>query len=237
MTQGILVLWRRWAIPFYVAGLSAAVGAATPGVETFDSDTAGFIGSTVASSVVHRDPDGNPGGYIAIRRLVDNGIIDIGAMTPRIEFNGNYAAGGIRGVAVDLRFETDNINAARIRFRPVNESGWWHPLTDSFPAGSWDTFTILFDPTWSDSDALANGWRPDQDLNPIALPSPAFATVLSEVWQPEVRISSASDYDSVIFDIDNFRLLGAAEVPEASTVGAGAGLLALALLGWRRRNR
>lgn len=196
----------------------SVVAGATIGVETFDVDAAGFVANTTSSVVVWTDPGGNPGGHLLTRKLLSPPVFDIGALTTRADFTGDFAADGITGAGVDLNFMTDNVDGAWLRFRKdIFTNGWRFPLTNVFaPTNTWMSYSFSFDPTWSDADAIAAGWVTDNDINPIANPSPPFADVMSSVGRAEVRIASVG---STVVGIDNFRL-----VPEPSSV-------ALALIG------
>lgn len=185
---------------------------AVPGVETFDTDTAGFVPNTTSSVVVHAAGGGNPDGHIQTRKILDPPVFDIGALTTDPDFTGNYAAAGIGQVSVDLNFMTNNISAAWVRFRPsIVENGWLYPLTNVFPTNVWNSYAVAFNPTWTDLQAKAAGWLTDKDVNPLTDPSPSFASVLADVNSAEVRIASEG---STVVGIDNFAIA----VPEPSMI-------------------
>jgi hypothetical protein len=205
------------------------VHAAVIGTETFDSDAAGFVPNTTSSTVVWTGSGGNPGGHILTRKDLSPPVFDIGALTAGANFTGDYAADGINGATVDLNFMTDNVDAAWLRFRKdIFTNGWRFPLTNVFlPTDSWNTYSVAFDPTWSDADAMAAGWLTDEQIDPSANPSPPFANVMGSVGRAEVRIGSVG---STVVGIDNFGL-----VPEPSALSLA--LIACGLLVARRRNR
>lgn len=216
--------------------VSLAIGLAAPlsawgamaGVETFDADTAGFVGNTTSSTVVHVAAGGNPDGHIQTRKDLSPPVFDIGALTLRPEFTGDYAAAGIVAASVDLNFMTDNIDAAWLRFRSSTDvNGWRHSLADSFVTNSWATYSVVFDPAWSDAQAMAAGWMMDHAIDNNVPMSPAFASVMADVYSAEVRIASVG---STIVGIDNFTL----RVPEPTTLAFGAAVLGLASIRRRR---
>jgi hypothetical protein len=202
-------------------------------VETFDLDTAGFGPNTTSSVVVHIADGGNPGGYILTRKDLTPPVFDIGAFTGNPQFTGDYAATGINFFSVDLNFFTDNIEGAWVRFRPgPAANGWRFPLTETFPTDVWNTYDVMFDPAWGDLDAYAAGWLTDHDIDPLAIPSPSFASVMSSVDSLEVRIASTG---ATLVGIDNVRI---ASVPDSSNLLAeGAGIAMLLFLAGRLGRR
>src|SRR5262245_15599502 len=219
-----LVLWVALAGP--------APGAVIT-TETFNTGLAGFAPNTIQSSVVFAPSGGNPGGHLVTSETFAGATFEIGALTSRPEFTGDYAAAGIGRVSVDLDFRAGTFTDAWLRFRiDAGSSGWLFPLTATFPSG-WNTYAVEFDPTWTDSQARAAGWLTDEDVQPGAPPSPPFATVLANVGTAEIRL--AGDPSGRVAGIDNFSLQAqAAAVPEPS----GITLLlvgAVAVVGFARR--
>ena len=207
---------------------------ATIGTETFDTDNGVLVSNTVASVVVHSATGGNPDGHMLTRRDLGEAFFDIGGLTTDSRFTGDYGADGITGMTVDLNFMTSNFTGAWFRVRTdIVTNGWLAPLTAVFPTGTWTTYTLAFDPTWTDLQARAAGWITDFDLNPAADPSPSFATVMASVGRAEIRLGTTDE--SSLAGIDNLGLTG--QVPEPSTVflmTAGLGLIGLGR--WRRRS-
>jgi hypothetical protein len=211
---------------------AASVTAAVPTLETFDSDTAGFGPNTTSSVVVHVGAGGNPGGFIQTRKDLTPPVFDVGALTLTPNFTGDYASAGIGSFSVDLNFFTDNITDAWVRVRPsIVENGWLFPLTSTFPTDEWNTYGVAFDPSWTDAEAALAGWVTDQDINPIADPSPSFASVMSSVNSLEVRI--ASPVESTLVGIDNVRI-DAAGVPDSSSLLVEAMVVGALAFGARR---
>ena len=100
-------------------------------------------------------------------------------------------------------------------------------LTDSFPSGAWQSYSVTFDPSWSDAQAMAAGWATDLADGSGSV---SFSETLSNVFTTEVRISGVGDVQA---GIDNFNLVG--EVPEPSTYAMMLGGLGLLAMGWRKR--
>ena len=190
-------------------------------VEEWNSGSlAGWTGNTVDSTVVHVATGGNPNGHIQTRGP-SPGSFDIGALTAIADFTGDYAAAGITGASVDLNFMTGQFDGTWLRFRYLDatQNGWLYPLTAVFP-DVWQTYSVNFNPTWTDLEARNAGWITDDDIFPGADPSVSFASTMANVYTAEVRISGDVN---LIAGIDNF-----AVVPEpASIVFLGLGLLRL----------
>lgn len=205
-------------LPAAVVGLSLSAKvalAAVAGVETFDAGVNGFEANTTSAVVVHAAAGGNPDGHLLSRKDLGPPVFDIGALTTGPNFTGDFAADGITGVSVDLNFLEGDFSGAWIRFRAdAVTNGWRFPLTKAFPSDVWNTYAVNFDPTWTDAEAVLQGWVTDQQVDPAANPSPAFADVMSSVGYAEVRIASAPT--STLVGIDNFRL-----VPEPASVALG----------------
>lgn len=169
-----------------------------PGVDGWDKGSLeGWTGVTSRSSVAIRTSGGNPNGYVHATCQTDS--YAVGASTNGIqEYSGNYAAASIKRISVDLRFLSGSFSTAWLRFRYKDASynGWKYPLTRSFPLNTWKTYTISFDPTWTDSQALAAGWVQESS-------SPGFRATMADVYTAEIRITG---YGIMEADLDNFGL-------------------------------
>ncbi len=171
---------------------------------------AGWTRNTVDSTVVYAASGGNPNGHIQTRGP-SPGDFDIGALTEIPDFTGDYAAAGITGASVDLNFMTGQFDGAWLRFRylDASQNGWLYPLTAVFP-NSWQTYSVAFDPTWTDLEARNAGWLTDDDIFPGADPSASFADTMANVFSTEVRISGDIN---LLAGIDNFTV-----IPEPATL-------------------
>jgi hypothetical protein len=211
---------------------SSLAAAAVPGTEQFNGGLNGWAPSTVSTTLVHIGAGGNPGGFIQLRKDLGSPVDDVAAFTGTPNLTGDYGAAGIARVSVDLNFGTNNVTNAWVRYRPdAVTNGWLHPLTNVFPTNVWNTYTVDFNPAWSNAQAQLAGWITDQDINPAANPSPPFATVMSAVGVAEVRFASPDT--STLVSIDNYSIA----VPEPGStilcvIGAIAGIAV-----WRRRRR
>lgn len=215
--------------------LAGIAPAAIIGLETFDTDEAGFGPNTTASVVAYSAGGGNPDGHIQTRRDLSESFFDIGALNSDARFTGDYAADGIGSMTVDLNFSTANFTGAWFRVRSnIVSNGWLFPLTAAFPTDVWNTYGVSFNPTWTDLEARAAGWVTDEDLDPLNTASPSFASVMASVGFAEVRLGSTDE--STLAGVDNFGL--GAPVPEPSTlVLLGCGLGLIAVRRWRAGTR
>ena len=207
-----------------LAWLATSASAAVVGtIETFDVDAAGFQGSTTSTVQIHAANDGNPDGHIQIRKDLSPPVFDIGSRnSANPGFLGDYGAAGVTGAGFDLNVFNSTLDNVFLRFRrAVNENGWLFPFGAVLPnANQWESHDVMFDPTWDDVTAAANGWLTDQDLDAAADPSPAFADVMAAVDWIEVRLASEG---STVAGIDNVRL-----VPEPSSlIALGLGAMGL----------
>lgn len=217
-TRSYIVLW---AALFALVSNGWAVYAHTE--DWSGGTTAGWTANTIDSTVVYAAAGGNPDGHIQTRGP-SPGDFDIGALTAIPDFTGNYAAAGITGVSVDLNFMNGQFDGAWLRFRYLDatQSGWLYPLTAVYPS-SWQTYSVNFDPTWTDLQARNAGWLTDDDLFVGVDPSASFAATLANVYTTEVWISGDIN---LIAGIDNFTV-----VPEPAT------LAIMAIGGWFLRKQ
>ncbi len=206
----------KWGLSAVLLAMSAiSVHAAIPGtVATYDVDEQGWQGSTTSTTQVYVGNGGNPGGHIEVRKDLTPPVFDIGSRTSAdAAFLGDYAASGITGAGFDLNVFNSPVDNAFLRFRRnVAENGWRYGFGQVLPnANTWESFDVVFDPTWDDLTARSNGWLTDDDFDPGADPSPAFADVMADVGWIEVRLASEG---STIAGIDNVRI-----IPEPTTLG------------------
>jgi len=173
-----------------------------------DWNIAGDLGewrpNTTVTSVIVKNTGGNPGGYLQSSGNV-SGSFDIGALTTTPQATGDYRA-AVWTISIDVQFLAGSFDALWIRFRykDFTENGWVYPLTETFPLGGWQTFTVTLNPGWSDDAARAQGWLTDRDAaSPGASPSKSWNTTMSDVYYIEVRVSGEGFLRA---GIDNVRL-------------------------------
>jgi hypothetical protein len=132
----------------------------------------------------------------------------------------------------------------RFRYKDSTFNGWTNELTGNFAQTGWFSVSETFNPLWTDSEARAHGWRPDDEVLFGNAPM-SWATTMSDVYTVELRFSGSgtpiAPYGNFIqAGVDNFRLSAvqqAAPVPEPETYAmmlAGLGLLGMAA---RRRKQ
>jgi len=191
-------------------------------------DLAGWSSNTSITTVVQSSTGGNPDGYLATRGT-GAGSFDVGALTDLSAVTGDFS-GSLWTVSVDLAFFSEAFTGAgsfdnawlRFRYQDSTQNGWDYSLTNAFSA-DWTTFTVTFDPTWTDAEAMLNGWLPDNmSIDGGANPSQSWATTMSNVYTTEVRLSGEGD---LLAGIDNFKL-NAVPVPAAAWL-FGSGLLGM----------
>lgn len=142
---------------------------------------------------------GNPGGYLAISATTPGAVSGATERQALPELSGNYAAGGINRISFDLNLFAGTVSQAsfRVRYKDSTFNGWRFPVTLG-PAGTWRTYSIVFNPKWTDAQAIAAGW--------VADPSPtvSFAQTMSDVFTPEVRFEGMN----ANVGLDNFQRSG-----------------------------
>ena len=175
-------------------------------VETWEdaTDTAGWHPNTTKTNIERRASGGNPDGYIHSSGTV-GGSFDIGALTRLEDATGNFAAKGVNRIRVDVNLVTGNFDGAwlRMRYKDSRHNGWLIPLTRDYSLGSWRSFSVDIDPSWSNDQARRAGWLTDADILSGAVASPDFSITLSDVYTVEVRLSGEGFLEA---GIDNFAL-------------------------------
>lgn len=220
----ILTIVGLLAVASVGAGDSLAASAY---YETWSAgDTNGWFANTTSSVVVHDVTEGNPAGSLATRRDLTPPIFPIGAATDLAAATGDFTGSASWTVAFDVLYDSGAFSDTWLRFRyqDATFNGWHYDVADAFPAG-WQSYSVTFDPFWSDATALANGWV-QEDV------SVSWQTLWTDVYTTEVRIHLA-DEASAVAHIDNFML---SPVPEPSALALLApGLLLLGIAVRRSR--
>lgn len=211
----------RLAVVLVVAMTTATTdkaNAAAVGTENFDAGIPDWYGSVFNGSVTHSATGGNPNGYLATISVPDFPNI-IGATNSSSDYSGDFTAAGISNVMVDLNFYAGDFTDALIRFRYKNGgfNGWTYSLTSTF-ANSWESFSVTFDPSWTDAQATANGWTRESR-------STSFANLWTDVLYSEVRLLGSSG--NLAAGIDNYALKTVPEPTAAlflCVLGLGVGM-------------
>jgi hypothetical protein len=162
-------------------------------------DPAGWEANTTKTSVAVVDTGGNPGGYL---QSTSTGAFAsdayAGANTRQAALTGNYTGASTWESRVDIRFESGTFTEAWLRFRYQDGTynGWHYPLTSSLPMGTWQSFAVVFDTTWTDAEATAAGWVRESS-------SVDWQVLWTDVYTTEVRIFTTV---GSVFGIDNYQL-------------------------------
>ncbi len=188
-------------------------------------DTNGWFGNTTSSVVVRDGGVGNPAGSLATRRLLEQPIFDIGAATDLAAVTGDFTGASSWTVSFDVLYDLGSFDDAWLRFRYHDSgfNGWHYDVADVFP-NSWQSYSVSFSPTWSDAEAMANGWIQESNSAP-------WQTLWTDVYTTEVRLV-LDDEASALAHIDNFVLN---PVPEPGTLALLAPGIAYLSLALRRR--
>ena len=192
--------------------------AATSGYsETWDTagNLGGWLGNTTDSVVGNPGVGGNGDGYLETAR---SGPFPIGAVTLLPAATGSFGS-QVWNAKVDLIGLSGSTSDVwlRFRFQDATFNGWRHRLTNEL-SRDWQSFGVTFDPTWTDAQALANGWETDLAGG---VGSVSWAQTLGSVYTTEVRIDGTA---SLKAGIDNFSLTAVPEPSSLALVLAGLGM-------------
>lgn len=191
-----------------VLALILLVGSASGAIVYYEGwdagSVAGWMPNTIQTTVAVVNAGGNPNGYLYSETDSAGGTWDIGATTELAIASGDYAAAGVNLVSFDVMPIVGAPDAIWFRVRYLNSTfnGWHFPLPGPYPMGVWTSYSIPFDPTWSDAEAMGAGWIQED-------PGLSFGQTMAAVYHPEVRISGVGPLDA---GIDNFQLSGEDQV-------------------------
>jgi hypothetical protein len=240
-------MFARFSIPTLIALIVALVaptaGAATVGYFQDWNDAglgvADWTGITIASSTTWSATGGNGGGYLRSTVTSDDPTDDVGgrALANIPDLTGDFR-GKLWTLSFDILLEEGQLDAAMLRLRGTPPGqGWVVDLPGAITAGVWTNVIISFDANWTEAQARANGWMPDNAhpvLDPLAPASLSWADTVANVRSLSVRLSGNAG-EVLTSGLDNFLLDGVSSpIPEPTTaLLMGLGLLGLASV--RRR--
>ena len=214
--------------------LPAFLNAAIPTSDNWDNSLLnGWQPNTSLTIVSVVDNGGNPNGDLLSNSDPGNIHSTNGALSRESRYTGDFQTPNIGQVNVDLNLLSGSITRIYLRFRYLDatHNGWIYEITNSLPMRTWTHFEILFDPNWSDADAITAGWMQESI-------SPSFSETMLNVYTTEVRLIS-SDIDNTELGIDNFAIIGDdAAIPTLNEWGmiiSGCLLSLAALIIFRRR--
>jgi len=193
------------------------------------ASTEGWEANTISSVVVFDGTVGNPAGSVATRFDGSVAAFDIGFTSGSIAETSGSFAGSPWKVSFDLQPNVGKFDNLWLRYRYQDSTfnGWRHAMTGPFDQyGSWTTYSVTFDPSWSDAQAMANGWL--QEAGPVV----SFAQTLGNAYRTEVRLGLDVNTTSALAHMDNFMQTPVPE-PETWALMLG-GLLAVSALARRR---
>lgn len=177
--------------------------------DLFPSATEGLPPGSITS--VFMAPDGSPQKVVGAAS---------GALPLRGSFYGHrwqvsFDALRVHGMATELS----------LRYRLYDTPGGWRlplPLPDM---GDWTHYEVLFDPAWTDDEAMAAGWIAE----PYAWD---WQTAMGHVTATELRLALSDDVTTAAVHFDNFVQQHEGTVPVPAT--AWLVVLSLGLLAMRR---
>lgn len=214
------------ALALLALGTRGALAATSGYFEDWDAsgDLAGWSVFPSGSPLTQVDSGGNPGGFLRAR-LADG--FPGGVFTRLPDATGDFT-GTPWTVSFDLFLFSGGFSDIWLRFRyhDATFNGWRFGFAPP-PTNAWTSFSVTFDPSWTDEQARAAGWTTD---SPDGFGSVSFSQTLADVYSTELRFAGPG---RMVAGMDNFSL---EVVPEPSTVGlALLGVIGV-LLGTKRRS-
>ena len=164
--------------------------ASTVIMETWnDGESGDWIGNTIFTTVEIKNTGGNPDGYL--HSTGTGGYV--GATNHSSEYSGNFTDAGIRETKFDLYCISGVFTVVYLRHRYLDAryNGWKLPVALDSSSG-WHSYSVIFDPTWDDAEAIAAGWEQEDG-------SASFSDTMSNVYTTEIRLNGNGEVG-----IDNF---------------------------------
>ena len=207
-------------------GISQAATAVSDG---FTASLGSWVENTVSTTNTYVGPGFGHNGHLSTTAGVRFPVM--GAVNTEPDYSGVFAD-GIWTASVDLSFQSGTFADAQLRFRfqDATANGWHISLEDTFIVDPdlWETYTVVFDTTWDDATAMANGWVKEPDGTTA---TPSFSGLWDNVYTSEVRIGATT---GSVAGIDNYRTTSPVPVPAAVWL-FGSGLIGL--IGIARRKK
>lgn len=232
-------------------GVALAHGEIPPppvGTYTFDTDIADWSSLNPTNADVSHAFDDEGNGYMLLTEAATApGTGEVHLPAVNYVLAGDYyaalddAGASELQISVDLLALSGDLHSHAVVQYHDTASGLWKTWRYDFEldhhgAGGdphWDSFSVVFDPTWDDATAQANGWY----VAGSGLATPPFQVVWTEVYSVQIHFAGPGE-DFLQGGVDNFYIGPAlAPVPEAETWAlmlAGLGLTGLMA---RRRRR
>jgi hypothetical protein len=155
---------------------------------------AGWIPNTIYAIVQQVNGGGNPVGYLSSD---DNNGGYAGAVTEKWQFKQHFDPTTTISVDLNVFSGLANISHIYLRFRyhDSGNNGWMYELNKPSSMNVWNTYTITFNPNWTDAEAISAGWVKQ-------MPSGSFTQTIHDIYTTEVRFVCGD----TLVGIDNFVL-------------------------------
>lgn len=197
------------ALGFLIATLASSAQAAVPYSEDWSAGGVnGWQGSTASSVVVRDSGIGNPSGSLAIRRDLSPPVFPTGATSELAALSGDYTGASAWMINFDVLYASGNFTDTWLRFRYQDATfdGWHLDVANVFP-NAWQSYSTMFDPSWTNLQATANGWV-DETAGTVS-----WQQLMTNVYHPEVRLIEGDNLSALAY-LDNFVLKA---IPEPGT--------------------
>jgi hypothetical protein len=104
----------------------------------------------------------------------------VGFFTTLPAFTGAYTQPGYISLKINVSVQqaTDIKPVLLLQFSPSDK--YWYFALPNFPAVGWQEVTVSFDPAWTDEQALAKGWKQQQEGVAVAK---SWQETLSHVYR------------------------------------------------------
>ncbi|MCJ2166311.1 MULTISPECIES: hypothetical protein [unclassified Pseudodesulfovibrio] len=193
----------------FVAGVFL-VGTAVAGsvVLTFDVNNLGTsTWGTYNTTKQFEGEGGNPGACVKF-----HGIGGLGGSFANNGFTGDFAAAGFTRISMDIKtvqwvLRPDNSNPKGYIFARYDDAHWpWcKEIADFDPvSGGYRTYSVDFNPGWTDAEAQANGWAVVTGYGDGATTS--FGNTFHHVHQTGFWVQGVSDGAQCSVLVDNWKL-------------------------------